>query len=333
MREYMAAGLKRDCCLEITGLTKNQFYYVAKGTKSGRAPSKQTLWRDPSDRQFYQIENVDVIQTIVGIKLNPDLSNWYRLITIHLQLRGYYINHKKVYRLMKEYLLLEEPRKRTGRNFVKFRRVAPTRPLQVIEMDIKYVWIYGVAKYAYILTIIDTFTRYVLYWTVGYAMKSAQVKASWEYVIANYLQPAGLWKEKMDIEVRNDNGKQFNSKLIHTFFEENHLGQVFTHPYSPEENGHIESFHNTLGKALSRDKFTSLGQVEGRLKEFYGRYNNDRSHSSIKGLPPAKFWALFDMDKIEIIPLDKRRIKFELKVAYQEVLTLPDIHRYDYRAN
>jgi hypothetical protein len=27
------------------------------------------------------------------------------------------------------------------------------------------------------------------------------------------------------------------------FFVENHLNQVFTHPYTTQENGHIESFH------------------------------------------------------------------------------------------
>lgn len=328
----MSAGLKRDCCLSITGLTKNQFYYDQKGTKPGRGRSEVTKWRDPDDLQEYDVDNRDVVQKIVEIKLNPDLANWYRLITVTLQIRGYYINHKKVYRLMSEYLLLEERRKRTGRNFVKFRRVAPTRALQIIEMDIKYVWIYEVRKYAFVLTVLDTFTRYVLNWVVGYTMKSEQVKATWEYVIANYLQPARMGKERIDIEVRNDNGKQFNSDLIINFFKENHLNQVFTHPYTPEENGHIESFHSTLGKALSKDNFSSLTQLEQRLKSFYSTYNNDRSHSSIKSLPPSKFWALVEQDKVEVIPLAKRRIKFKLKVAYQDVLTVPGIDKYDYRA-
>jgi len=135
----------------------------------------------------------------------------------------------------------------------------------------------------------------------------------------------------LDVEVRNDNGKQFNSNVVIDFFKENHLNQVFTHPYTPEENGHVESFHNTLGKALSKDQFTSLDMLEQRLKKFYTCYNNERSHSSIKGIAPSKFWALYEMNKIEVIPLEKRRIKFELKVAYQDILTIPSIGRYDYR--
>ena len=233
---------------------------------------------------------------------------------------------------MLEYILLEKPRKRTGREFVKYRRVAPHKPLEVIEMDIKYVWIYSVRKYAFILTVIDTFTRYVLHWDVGFTMKSHQVKAVWEYIITNYLQPAGILKKGLDVEIRNDNGKQFNSNLVIDFFKENHLNQVFTHPYTPEENGHIESFHNTLGKALKKDQFTTLDMLEQRLKKFYTCYNNDRSHSSIKGIAPSKFWTLYELNKIEVIPLEKRRIKFELKVAYQDILTIPTIGKYDYRA-
>ncbi|MFK7808519.1 MAG: transposase [Saprospiraceae bacterium] len=324
--------MKRDKCLYITGLTKNQFYYVQKGTKPGRSPSDVTPWRDPSTLTTYGVDNADVVQKIVDIKLNPDKANWYRMITVTLQILGYYINHKKVYRLMCEYILLEKPRKRTGREFVKYRRVAPHKPLEVIEMDIKYVWIYGTRKYAFILTVIDTFTRYVLHWDVGYTMKSHQVKAVWEYIITKYLQPAGILEKGLDVEIRNDNGKQFNSNVVIDFFKENHLNQVFTHPYTPEENGHIESFHNTLGKALSKDQFTSLDMLEQRLKKFYTCYNNERSHSSIKGIAPSKFWALYEMNKIEVIPLEKRRVNFKLTIAYQDILTIPSIGKYDYRA-
>jgi len=279
---------------------------------------------------MYEVDNVDVVHKIIEIKLNPDHTNWYRMIAVTLKIRGYYINHKKVYRLMKEYVLLEEPRKRVGRKFVKYRRVAPTKALEIIEMDIKYVWIHGQRKYAFILTVIDTFTRYVLHWSAGYTMKSEQVKVVWEYIIANYLQPAGILEKGLDVEIRNDNGKQFNAHLIINFFKENYLNQVFTHPYTPEENGHIESFHNTLGKALKRDQFTSLEQLEKRLIKFYTCYNNDRSHGSLIGIPPAKFWALFEMNEIEIIPLEKRRIKFKLNMAYQDILTIPSINRYEY---
>ena len=331
-RDYIHFGLKRAVCLKITGLKVNQLYYRSNGRKAGRQPSQFTLWRDPETMIEGLVSNDVVVQKIIEIKLNPDLSNWYRLITCHLKVRGYYINHKKVYRLMSSYSLMEKARKRTGRNFVKYRRVSPTKPLQILEMDIKYFWIHQHRRYAFVLTILDTFTRYVLNWSVGFSMKSEQVKRAWEYIIAEFLQEEKLRNKTVEVEVRSDNGKQFNSHLIINFFKDNYMNQVFTHPYTPEENGHVESFHNTLGKALRHDIFNSVNQLEKRLKKFYTCYNNERSHSSLKGVAPSKFWRLYELDEIEIIPLEKRKHKINLLRPLQDILTLPNICKHDYRA-
>ena len=202
-------------------------------------------------------------------------------------------------------------------------------------MDIKYFWIHERCKYAFVLTVIDTFTRYVLHWSVGYTMKSHQVKSVWEFVVAEYLQEAevSITDIDIDISVRSDNGKQFNSKIMSSFFKDNDIRHEFTRPYTPEENGHVESFHNILGKSLKRDKFTSLKQLEKRLEKFYSSYNNERSHSGTKGVPPSKFWALFDLGKIEVIYLKNHAQQFKLKVAYQDILTLSGINKYRYRVN
>ena len=57
------------------------------------------------------------------------------------------------------------------------------------------------------------------------------------------------------VEVRSDNGPQFAARLVKEYFVENHLDQVFTHPYTPQENGHIESFHALLATFLQRHTF------------------------------------------------------------------------------
>jgi putative transposase len=333
VRDAMSKGMNRDQCLEIVDLSKNQFYYTQKGTKPGRRPSTITKWRDPKTLIVKEVNNEEVILRAVEIKLDPDHAKWYRLITATLNIRGYYINHKKLFRLMKEYLLLEDRIRPRGKEYVKYRRVSPTQPLKIIEMDIKYIWIYEENKYAFVLTIIDTFTRYVLHWKVGYTMKSEQVKQAWEYIFAQYLQPNRLQLNDIEVEVRNDNGKQFEASLIRSFFEENSVRHQFTRPYTPEENGHVESFHSILTSALEKDKFSSLKQLETRLNKFYTTYNNDRSHSGTKGIPPAKFWALYDLNKLEVIKVnpEKKIIKIKLKVAYQDILTLPGILKHQYR--
>lgn len=320
-------------CLQIVGLTKNQYYYSQTGQKPGRRPSKITLCKDHTTGDIIRVCNTKVVERVVTLKLDPDHANHYRLLTKTLCLEGFYINHKKLYRLMYEHLLLEDRQKGTKKKYVQYWRAVPTQPLEILEMDIKYAWVYEKRKYAFVLTVIDTFTRYVLHWDVGFSMKSLQVKQVWEYIIAEYIQPIRGKSAEVEIEVRSDNGKQFSSKEIIEFFEENELTKVFTHPYTPEENGHVESFHKKLGKSLKDERYASLGGLEQRLAKFYITYNNYRSHGSIKGLPPAIFWALYQMNEVETtIDEEKRKMKVELKVAYQDILGLPNINMYKYRA-
>jgi len=220
---------------------------------------------------------------------------------------------------MKENGLLKRKQKKATKNYAKYRVVCPEAPLTLIEIDIKQVWITEDRRQAYILTIIDTFTRFVLYRTVGFSMKANQVKVAWEYVIENYLQPADMLNKQIEIEVRNDNGPQFVAKTVRAFFKENQMNQVFTHPYTPQENGHIESFHSILSNSLGKNPYWSLAELENKLNDFYPKYNGVRLHSSIANLSPYQFWILWENDLIERKVLARKKVKFKLKIPYQEL--------------
>jgi len=330
-KAYMNYGLSRDMVLTITGLSKHQLYHNSNGKKPGKRATQITKCKDHTTQLIEEKPNEELVTAIIKILSNPDMPNWYRTITSTLQVQGWYVNHKKVYRLEKTNGLLGKARKKNGRTFVKFRRVTPSAPLRILEMDIKYCWIEGKKKYAYILTVIDTFTRYVLHWSAGYQMKQEQVKKVWEYLIVHYLQTADLLNQGIEIEIRNDNGKQFCAKKIQTYFEENHLNQVFTHPYSPEENGHVESFHKTLGNSLKDNYFNSLDDLTRRLELFYITYNNKRQHGSIAKLCPSHFWSLWDNGKIKMIEYKKKKATFKLMMPYQDILNMSNIDKYSYR--
>jgi len=300
---------------EILGITKHHYYYEPKSTRSGRKFTDYTI-RQLVEEQI-EVANEEVVQRIKEVQTNFDTNYGYRKMTKQLQINGYIINHKKVYRLMKEHDLLKEKHKKKEKTYAKYRIVTPEEPLRVIEMDIKYVWTTKSRQHAYILTVIDTFTRFVLHWQVGHSMKSLQVKTAWDEIIENYLQPEDLLNRKIDVEIRNDNGPQFGSKVIRAYFAENKLNQVFTHPYTPQENGHVESFHAILSRSLERQEFWDIEELENRLILFYETYNNTRLHGSIANLPPQLFWELWKMDLIEKRVLNNRKQKFKLKIPYQ----------------
>jgi putative transposase len=260
-----------------------------------------------------------VVKQIKQTKEDPDTDYGYRKMYAALMILGYYINHKKVYRIMKEQHLLKERYKRQSKNYAQYRTVIPEGPLEVLEMDIKYVWIAQARRHAYILTIIDTFTRFVLHWQVGFSMKSTNVKNAWQQVIINYLQPADLLNKEIHVEIRNDNGPQFGAKMIREFFKQNHLSQVFTHPFTPQENGHIESFHNILSRSLSNRAFWNLDELITKLTVFYEKYNNIRLHGSIANLTPKLFWEMWDKNLIRRTVKNNRKVRFSLKCEYQQL--------------
>ena len=271
------------------------------------------------DGQEVTQTNTEVVEHIESIQSDPDTNYGYRRMAAALMLLGYFINHKKVYRLMKANHLLKPRHKRTPRTYARYRIVIPQGPLQVLEMDIKYVWIAKVRRHAYILTVMDTFTRFVLHWRMGFSMKSSDVKAAWEHIIIRHLQPADMLGKGIHVEIRNDNGPQFASKTIRAFFQQNYLNQVFTHPYTPQENGHVESFHSILSTALGGSAFWDARQLNERLTLFYEKYNNVRLHGAIANLPPALFWRLWDRHLVERKVYENKNVRFILKIPYQQL--------------
>lgn len=222
---------------------------------------------------------------------------------------------------MKSKHLLRPKPEREAKNYVKYRVISPLAPLRLLEQDIKQIWVEGQGRYAYVLTIIDVFTRFVLHYSVGFQMKQADVKRAWLGVIENWLQPLNILTWEVDIEVRNDNGPQFSAIKLQQFLKENAFAQTFTHPYTPQENGHVESFHAILGRNLQGKTFENLEELIVDLNEFYRFYNYRRIHNSVCHLPPALFWQQWNKDNVDRIVLDekKRKIKFKLKVARQHL--------------
>ena len=145
-------------------------------------------------------------------------------------------------------------------------------------------------------------------------MRWKAVQAAWEVVIEQHLQPADMLAKGFDIEVRSDNGPQFLAQNLRSFFAQNHLCQVFTHPYTPQENGHVESFHAIINLALRYDFFWTLEQLEIRLAIFYEKYNNDRVHSSTAYLPPMQFWKAWELELVKSKEGKKKKLIFQLKI-------------------
>lgn len=72
---------------------------------------------------------------------------------------------------MEEDFLVDIPNENVVDDIKDIAKVLPTEPLQVLEMDIKFVWVEEHRRHAYILTVIDTFSRVLLGRKTAYAIK------------------------------------------------------------------------------------------------------------------------------------------------------------------
>lgn len=119
MKTYVQKGVPARRALRWSELRSSSFYYKKSGGAKGRKSSTHSV---NSDGEFF--ENTVVVQDVEKTLQQEFCCYGYRNMTGELKDRGWIINHKKVYRLMKEHKLLYGGRIRPEpfrRDFIRFR--------------------------------------------------------------------------------------------------------------------------------------------------------------------------------------------------------------------
>ena len=279
----------------MVGIISSSYYRKPNFGKKGNHPTAVTFHHKNGF-----VSQLDVVKSIKKILKHEFIDCGYRLMTKYLNRDGYQINHKKLYRIMKEEGLLKLEnrinRSGSGRKFVKFRKVYTSRPLQCLEMDIKMVWVPNVGKNAYLLSVIDVHTRRILKDYFSFNIKQKHVIELLSQLFDEYNYPES-------VVIRSDNGSQFIAKSVREYLGLIGVQQEFTHVATPEENAHIEAYHGILKKEVfSRFDYRTFGEVQQILKRFVSFYNNERLHGLLGRITPMEKWNsdkhLIEMKKL-----------------------------------
>lgn len=267
----------------MVGIVTSSYYRQRSFGKKGNHPTVATFHQ----KNGFVSQSV-VVKSIKDILKHEFIDCGYRLMTKYLNRDGYLINHKKLYRIMKEEGLLKLEnrinRSGSGRKFVKFRKVYTSRPLQCLEMDIKMVWVPNVGKNAYLLSIIDVHTRRILKDYFSFNIKQNHVIDLLSTLFDEYNYPES-------VVIRSDNGSQFIAKSVREYLGLIGVQQEFTHVATPEENAHIEAYHGILKKEVfSRFDYRTFGAIQQILKRFVSFYNNERLHGLLGRITPMEKW-------------------------------------------
>ena len=231
------------------------------------------------------IPNEKVIDTIKEILMEPYCAYGYEMINDELRLLGFLINKKKTYRLMDQQKLLlgKVIRCKGKRQWVKYRKIQATRPLEYLCLDIKYVWVHGDGRWYYLLSIMDVYSRKILVHIFQKSVRKIDVINLFRYLHQCY--------NLKGVIIRNDNGSQFLANQVRQFLTQLEAQQEFTHVATPEENAYIEAFHSIVQRELiERFEFVSFYDAKQHIEKYMEWYNYQRKHRAIGKITPHQKW-------------------------------------------
>jgi putative transposase len=165
-KKNLEKAILRGGFLRDTAFPKSSYYYLnskEKNISNKRRGRKNNnfIFNSKLCRVFTKEEFLN--QYIVPILTSEFVSYGYQKLAKILKNKGFLINKKRLYRILKEENLLNPKRIKTSYvSFIKASYFIPHKPNQLWEADYKCAYIRGENKMARIFNLIDCFTRKLL---------------------------------------------------------------------------------------------------------------------------------------------------------------------------
>ena len=207
----------------------------------------------------------------------------YRRLHVLLRREGHEINRKRTYRLCRDAGLAVRHRKRK-RYALGDRRPLPKPDAPNVSWSMDFV-ADGLAdgRKLRCLNVVDDCTRECLAIEVDTSLTGRRVAA----VLERLADVRGL-PESITV----DHGPEFEGKLLDAWAYECGVQLAFIRPGKPVENAYIESFNGRFrDECLNEHWFVTMAQARRVIESWRQEYNDERPHSSLGYLTPARFAA------------------------------------------
>lgn len=289
-KKYISQGHKTAVVLRICKIARSTWYYQQRPSKAksenrgGRPIPGYTVNPDGS-----RVSDSAIVKAIADYRKQLDFMNaggYHKLKHYLRRDYGYWVNHKKLYRLCRLHDLLLPLRKK---KIKKRRKISENRvitgPNQLWEFDIKYGYIHGENRFFFVMAFIDVFSRRVLDFHVGRQCKAGDLVVTLE---------AALERASGDLSglmIRSDNGPQMTSNMFRDYVRdiEIDVDHEFIPTGCPNKNAHIESFFSILETEFLQVRyFKSFFDAYTQTTEFFRHYNERRFHGSLKYKTPLE---------------------------------------------
>lgn len=235
--------------------------------------------------------DVGLRDTLQRIALECPSYGWPRM-TRELRRRGWAVNHKRVYRMMREDNLLCL-RKRKFVVTTDSAHGLPVYPNLAREMSLdglNQLWVADItyirlaAEFVYLAVILDAFSRRVIGWALGCTLATELTLAALRMALDQRRPAPGLVHH-------SDRGVQYASQEYTNVLREHGVAISMSRQGNPYDNAKAESFMKTLKyEEVYRSEYRDVFEAQASIERFLERvYNQKRLHSALNYRPPVEF--------------------------------------------
>jgi len=215
-------------------------------------------------------------------------------ITVELRRRGWTVNPKRVYRLMREDNLLCVRRRKfvVTTNSNHGRRIYLNLARGLVLTGVNQLWIADLtyirllAEFVFLAAILDAYSRRVIGWALDRSLDDQLTLAALHMALSCRRPQPGLVHH-------SDRGSQYASHEYAELLKANQIAISMSRKGNPWDNAACESFMKTLKyEEVYRNEYRDLAEARASIGEFLDEvYNHKRLHSALGYLPPAEFEA------------------------------------------
>lgn len=208
----------------------------------------------------------------------------YRRLHVLLRREGFTVNRKRTYRLYRDAGLAVKRRKRK-RYALSERRPLPKPIAPNVSWSMDFVSD-GLAdgRKLRCLNIVDDCTRECLVIEVDTSLTGRRVVT----VLQRLAEERGL-----PLSITVDHGPEFEGQALDAWAFEHGVQLAFIRPGKPVENAYIESFNGRFrDECLNENWFVTMAQARHVIEHWRVEYNEDRPHSRLGYLTPARYAAM-----------------------------------------